>query len=341
LADTKVSALTELAATPAGGDELYIRDISEAAADESKRITVDNLLGGVLKNIIEDTTPQLGGSLDANNNTILNIVNAYSDLTSGVWTAAVAGQMLMLLDSYSTGATSGPTLLLDHSNSDVLGTQTAVDAADELGAIMFRGSNGTGFVNGGQFLALATETFSGSARGTKLEWKTVDNTTTTLDLRMTLDQDGGLYMAGATGSSQGVGTINAVGVYDDSVLLTCYVAEAFNTGRINLQEWDDLVPNRIHEPVINDGVVVEPGGTEVRQHDSARRFSSRIATDLDPKLYGEFMLANGNLPAMPSKVEWAVKRLGMGDLTQRLWETCEVQAIHILKLEQRITALGG
>ena len=44
MADTKLSALTELAATPASNDEVYIRDVSEAAADESKRITVANLL---------------------------------------------------------------------------------------------------------------------------------------------------------------------------------------------------------------------------------------------------------------------------------------------------------
>ena len=43
MADTKLSALTELSATPADADELYIRDVSEAATDESKRITVANL----------------------------------------------------------------------------------------------------------------------------------------------------------------------------------------------------------------------------------------------------------------------------------------------------------
>ncbi len=43
MADAKLSSLTELAATPASDDELYIRDVSEAAADESKRITVANL----------------------------------------------------------------------------------------------------------------------------------------------------------------------------------------------------------------------------------------------------------------------------------------------------------
>ena len=45
MADTKLSALTELAATPAIDDEVYIRDVSEAAADESKRITITNLMG--------------------------------------------------------------------------------------------------------------------------------------------------------------------------------------------------------------------------------------------------------------------------------------------------------
>lgn len=47
MADTKLSALTELATTPANDDELYIRDVSEVAVDESKRITYSNLVGGV------------------------------------------------------------------------------------------------------------------------------------------------------------------------------------------------------------------------------------------------------------------------------------------------------
>uniref|UniRef100_A0A6M3J2I9 Uncharacterized protein n=1 Tax=viral metagenome TaxID=1070528 RepID=A0A6M3J2I9_9ZZZZ len=43
MADTKLSALTELAATPADADEVYIRDVSEVASAESKRITIANL----------------------------------------------------------------------------------------------------------------------------------------------------------------------------------------------------------------------------------------------------------------------------------------------------------
>lgn len=47
MADQKLSELTELAATPASDDEIYIRDVSEAAAQESKRITIANLLAGI------------------------------------------------------------------------------------------------------------------------------------------------------------------------------------------------------------------------------------------------------------------------------------------------------
>ena len=44
MADAKLSALVALAVAPALTDELYIRDVSEAAMDESKRITVANLI---------------------------------------------------------------------------------------------------------------------------------------------------------------------------------------------------------------------------------------------------------------------------------------------------------
>jgi len=48
MADQKLSELTELDATPADDDEVYIRDVSEAASLESKRITIANLMGGAI-----------------------------------------------------------------------------------------------------------------------------------------------------------------------------------------------------------------------------------------------------------------------------------------------------
>ena len=50
MADKKLSALTELATNPDDADEVLVRDVSEPAASESKRITAENLLSR-LKNV--------------------------------------------------------------------------------------------------------------------------------------------------------------------------------------------------------------------------------------------------------------------------------------------------
>ena len=43
MSDTKLSDLPELAAAPAATDEIYVRDVSEVAGAESKRLTITNL----------------------------------------------------------------------------------------------------------------------------------------------------------------------------------------------------------------------------------------------------------------------------------------------------------
>ena len=55
MADKKLSSLTELAATPAVNDEIYIRDVSEAPSSESKRISIANL-AGIIKDIFDAQT---------------------------------------------------------------------------------------------------------------------------------------------------------------------------------------------------------------------------------------------------------------------------------------------
>ena len=70
MADKKLSALTELAATPAVDDEVYIRDISELAAAESKRITTANLLGSCL---LADGSRALAGAWDMGSQVLTNV----------------------------------------------------------------------------------------------------------------------------------------------------------------------------------------------------------------------------------------------------------------------------
>ena len=157
--------------------------------------------------------------------------------------------------------------------------------------------------------------------------------------------DGSVNVGSPTGGFKGAGTINAVGVYDDNVLLTCYVMAA-EKGDLTLDKWDaatpDLhIPERRHE---KDGeVAVIPEINETRVHEPARKFFARADELLDPKKYAKAWKKDGHLPTMPSPTEWeeSGKKMTLGALVQKLWETVEVQAVHISKLEARISSLGG
>jgi hypothetical protein len=102
MADTKLSALTELAATPATGDEIYIRDISESAADESKRITIANLQGGVLADLEDDTSPQLGGNLDMQARLLVGNGGSTGIAISAAGEVTMAAQPCVLAHNSST-----------------------------------------------------------------------------------------------------------------------------------------------------------------------------------------------------------------------------------------------
>lgn len=146
----------------------------------------------------------------------------------------------------------------------------------------------------------------------------------------------GLYTPNATGADRGLDTINAAAVYDDNVLLTCYAIEAELTGKVTKKRWDDATPNL--EEKSKDGTVKVK---EVRKHAPAAKFAPRAAELLDPAQYAASWKATGHLPAMPSPAEWeaAGKKMAVGDITQRLWETVEIQAIHIEKLREQVAAL--
>lgn len=146
--------------------------------------------------------------------------------------------------------------------------------------------------------------------------------------------DGAVQVGTPTGGYQGNGTINAKAVYDDGTLLTCYVIEALQDGAVNLPMWDARTPDRKNDK----GEVAE-----VRTHEPAARFAARAAVLLDPATYALEWKTKRHLPSMPSPAEWeaAGQKMSTGDLIQRLWETVELQAVHIEKLRARIEALGG
>lgn len=120
----------------------------------------------------------------------------------------------------------------------------------------------------------------------------------------------GLVIGSPVGSDKGAGTINAQAVYDDNVLLTDYVFDV-------------------------------AAGEPAKEEDGEKgAIFDRNSWQLDPVKYADFWKKNRHLPAMPSRELWRAEgKNSVGDLAQRLWETVEVQAVHISNLQDRISKL--
>lgn len=120
----------------------------------------------------------------------------------------------------------------------------------------------------------------------------------------------GLVVGSPTGGDKGAGTINAVGVYDDNVLLTDYVFDTYLDG----------------------GIAKADAGNE--------RASTFDPSLLDISAFSDKWKLRRALPAMPTRAEWTADgTLSVGDLAQRLWETVEIQAVHIAQLNDRLQKL--
>lgn len=156
----------------------------------------------------------------------------------------------------------------------------------------------------------------------------------------------GITANGATGGDQGAGTINAKGVYDDGVLLTCYVIEAAEAGEIDVSKWDGVVPQRVNDVAIHDDAGTIVGYKKVQEaprgHFGARKFAQRLGGDEDPldiDKYTKHWREKKHLTSMPNPENW--KPHSTGEMIQRLWETVEIQAVHIAKLNERLAKIEG
>jgi hypothetical protein len=140
-----------------------------------------------------------------------------------------------------------------------------------------------------------------------------------------IDPSGAVVLDGASAGRafKGAGTLNAAAIYDDGAgPLTGYVLDAATRG-IDPNEWDAMS---------------QAAGSS-GEHRQARDFADRL-DQLDPSAYAAEWKARGELPAFPTRQEWIEGGgLPLGSMVQRLWETVEVQAVHIDNLNQRIMAL--
>ena len=142
-------------------------------------------------------------------------------------------------DSLTVRRNSGLTTLLEAYGGQntrrlrraggTIGSPTVALSGDVLSVLQSQGYHGSGFHDTAQIRFLASANFNNSPNeaGSKIEFFTVDvgDTSVAPDLRLTIDEDGSVIVGSPTGGGKGPGTINAVAVYDDNVLLTDYVFE--------------------------------------------------------------------------------------------------------------------
>ncbi len=76
-ADQKISALTALTSAGFATDDEFA--IVDTSATETKRVVVSEL-DGRWQDIVSDTTPQLGGDLDVNSNSLVSVSNGDVDI---------------------------------------------------------------------------------------------------------------------------------------------------------------------------------------------------------------------------------------------------------------------
>jgi hypothetical protein len=191
MAAKKISEL-EAKTSLSGAEELLIND-----GGTSRKITAQTFIDGVgagggLVNIVEDTTPQLGGTLDANGNIIDMGTNNITDTKVGQWDIA-----------YGWGDHSTEGYLTSYTETDpVVGAVTGIVKADGAGNIS-AAIAGTDYV--------ATETYS-SASDLLTAIKTVDGTGSGLDAD-TLDgnEATAFYLASnPAGYTTNTGTVTSV-----------------------------------------------------------------------------------------------------------------------------------
>jgi hypothetical protein len=124
-------------------------------------------------------------------------------------------------ETYSNTAAVGAVHILRKGRGSFASPGT-VQNGDTLGGFAFGGYQ-SGFHNPILITGIVTENWTGTAHGAKISFATTVNGSTARTEKMSLYA--GLTVGSPTGGDKGVGTINAVAVYDDNTLLTDFVFE--------------------------------------------------------------------------------------------------------------------
>jgi len=279
-------------------------------------------------------------------------------LTS-VWTQTTDGDEYSKLDfkcmrggtlttglTYQENTTDITELELNSTNNGniTIASQRST-ASQAIGYLQFKGKDsGANTTSYSQIVSVITDPTDGAEDG-KLKIRTVQGAAE--GDRMSVGN--GAWMEGATGTDQGAGTLNAVGVYDDGVLLSCYPFDMALDGAVDFGKWDNKVPDLVFDggevsSFDEDGKETKTKQPDVvvsRKHEGARKFAARVGTKHDPLTtdgYAKHWKEKRHLTALPNETKFdpVDGKLSTGEWLQRLVETVETQAILIEELNQRL-----
>ena len=187
--------------TPAAGDFVLIY----AAEGDLRKANWNTLPGGGggISNVSEDTDPELGGTLNSNNFDII-------------------------LEQYSADAVSAD-LFFDKSRNAVVGSHTVVQSGDDLGRIIWRGSDGTNMEQAAYIMAEVDGTPGNNDMPGRLVFATTADAGVTPTERLILDSAGVLKPVANDGVALGTGALS----YADLFLASGAVIN-FNNGNVTV-----------------------------------------------------------------------------------------------------------
>ena len=141
--ETAIEGITFTAVSGATGDEVMIIDATDGGL---KAVLWENLpgAGAGISNVVEDTTPQLGGALDGQGNEIANYVNSVvTSVTGTLTTAAHAGNIIVTSGNVTIPTTAGFSVTIVAGGAHTVTFNGTTSAAMAAGDVM------TAFVESG------------------------------------------------------------------------------------------------------------------------------------------------------------------------------------------------
>jgi hypothetical protein len=153
---------------------------------------------GVTTTYASGSTLTASGTINMNNviNQTLTTGNFYASTLENTSGGDVSYTM------YTSAGNLGPSIKMGMSRGTVA-SPTPVTTSDRIGFLVARGGDGTTMQNGPNLTFSATETWSGTARGSDIKFYTVPNSTTAPILALTLTQDQLATFTGQIGATGG------------------------------------------------------------------------------------------------------------------------------------------